>query len=1269
MRKLLISLCAVLLLASMAAPTQAASIVMYYPASMLPLPDGQGNSVLWVGGITSDRTYAMLTLNDSLQTLSTLNGEVALSVYNTTTKRMLVRTVNALWSLLNPDTHDTQALDRSTTNSWIAIPVDATFWLASPDWIKIIDGTTGSLLQAIGLTGSLNPYGAFAVTNQTVWVGCHDYASMNCMLAIDRKTQQTKKYTLNQLTPPFSIGVASTPDGTIYAESQGVVYRYDPSTDNFVSLNISGLLTTGMDTNELWTDINGHLWVAKRSNTNTVIAQLDPTAGTITQKLTLPDVYPAVVYDPYRDRLWVLNKNYNQIAVADATHGIAEKDPPTGTISLPASTTSLTIQLTLSAQDDTAVTDMQLANTPDFTGATWQPYATGATWQLPSGDGQKTVYARFRDPFGNVSDTVSASTTLHEIQAITEQEPNNSIATATPVPVTIRTSDLSGTILSDGDTDFFSITATVDATLIAQTSDPTLSLAILDNQGNVLTQGAGPSSPANIGVPISAGQTVYVRISGPATTKYTVRINLLNSDQHGPSIAIQTPQDRSTVTGIVQAQALPRDTSVPIWKVMWQIDNTPAATNASAPYTFTWDSTKATNGDHTITAVAYNAMGNQSQSTVHVTVNNTPPAVSASLSPSTPTTTVTLQVSAQGSQPGPVEIQVANAADFTGATWQPNQPTLSWTLPPGDGPKTVYVRARDKAGNVSQPVTAQTVLDSQHEPDDTMDQAAPLAIGTEMTGRIAIPSDVDFFRLQPTAAGWLQISLSGTAASLDVLGADGKVLCSGSPCSVPAPAGQTYYAKVSGGADPNTDYHIRATLAPPANDTPDTATPLPIPGNLSGQLNGPGDHRLYRLHPGDSGRLSVQFNPPASLGATFTLLDSAGTPLTPAQDGTFAVTKGSTYYCRVQGTGWSPTDTYQIATSLTIPPPPPPATGTSLNSALPLTLGTQSGTMPGDGSVLYYRIGPGSDGILTVQLNAGPKQDLDLLLLDGGGAPLASSHVGLGETNSMEFAVKAGQTYYVAIAYYSGERGVFSLTAQVVPTAQAGDPFEPNNTQGTATPLAPVAEIKSRLDNPSDVDFFRISATQSGTLTVDMIEPANSDLDLQVLDQSGTILASSTNGLGMNEHAVLPMAQGQTLYVRVYYYSGRFPATYTLRTAFQPVQATPNPSTKPNNTLDQAAPLTNQVSGQIGSANDTAYYKWTAVTDGAAKFRLTMPSNVDLDLEVLDASGQVITASRNGLGMPELCTLNAKAGTTYYLHITYYSGSTPATFVLSQSTP
>jgi len=68
-------------------------------------------------------------------------------------------------------------------------------------------------------------------------------------------------------------------------------------------------------------------------------------------------------------------------------------------------TSSRTVTLTLSASSETEL--MQVSNSSDMAGAQWQPYQASYSWELTSGDGTKTVYARFRDSEDNESAIVS----------------------------------------------------------------------------------------------------------------------------------------------------------------------------------------------------------------------------------------------------------------------------------------------------------------------------------------------------------------------------------------------------------------------------------------------------------------------------------------------------------------------------------------------------------------------------------------------------------------------------------------------------------------------------------------------------------------------------------------------------------------------------------------------------------------------------------------------------------------------------------------------
>lgn len=68
---------------------------------------------------------------------------------------------------------------------------------------------------------------------------------------------------------------------------------------------------------------------------------------------------------------------------------------------------------------------------------------------------------------------------------------------------------------------------------------------------------------------------------------------------------------------------------------------------------------------------------------------------------STASSVVTLYIYGEGRF---TEMQISNQSHFAGTTWQPFQTQVTWTLAPGGGERTVYVRLRDSQGSV---VTAQ----------------------------------------------------------------------------------------------------------------------------------------------------------------------------------------------------------------------------------------------------------------------------------------------------------------------------------------------------------------------------------------------------------------------------------------------------------------------------------------------------------------------------------------------------------------------------------
>jgi hypothetical protein len=89
---------------------------------------------------------------------------------------------------------------------------------------------------------------------------------------------------------------------------------------------------------------------------------------------------------------------------------------PTGDISINSDktyTATNTANLSLPATDDlTDVTLMMVCNNSSFTSCTWENYSSTKSWTVTSGEGNKTVYVKFKDGAGNISSVYSDSIIL-----------------------------------------------------------------------------------------------------------------------------------------------------------------------------------------------------------------------------------------------------------------------------------------------------------------------------------------------------------------------------------------------------------------------------------------------------------------------------------------------------------------------------------------------------------------------------------------------------------------------------------------------------------------------------------------------------------------------------------------------------------------------------------------------------------------------------------------------------------------------------------------
>jgi hypothetical protein len=113
--------------------------------------------------------------------------------------------------------------------------------------------------------------------------------------------------------------------------------------------------------------------------------------------------------------------------------------------------------------------------------------------------------------------------------------------------------------------------------------------------------------------------------AGNTTTAMNVAVTVNNSapDTTPPTVSMTAPTNGSTVSATITVSASAMD-NVGVTSVQFKLDGANlGAADTTSPYSISWNTTTASNGSHTLTAVASDAAGNTTTSAgVTVTVSN-----------------------------------------------------------------------------------------------------------------------------------------------------------------------------------------------------------------------------------------------------------------------------------------------------------------------------------------------------------------------------------------------------------------------------------------------------------------------------------------------------------------------------------------------------------------------------------------------------------------------------------------------------------------------
>jgi hypothetical protein len=107
----------------------------------------------------------------------------------------------------------------------------------------------------------------------------------------------------------------------------------------------------------------------------------------------------------------------------------------------------------------------------------------------------------------------------------------------------------------------------------------------------------------------------------------SVTVNV-NNDKTAPTVSIASPTTGATLSATVNVTGSDTD-NVGVTKAQFFVDGVATASSTTSPFSFSWNTSTATNAVHTITVKAYDAAGNVGSAAVSITVSNSVPAPAA----------------------------------------------------------------------------------------------------------------------------------------------------------------------------------------------------------------------------------------------------------------------------------------------------------------------------------------------------------------------------------------------------------------------------------------------------------------------------------------------------------------------------------------------------------------------------------------------------------------------------------------------------------------
>jgi hypothetical protein len=337
-------------------------------------------------------------------------------------------------------------------------------------------------------------------------------------------------------------------------------------------------------------------------------------------------------------------------------------------------------------------------------------------------------------PFGITWDSSVATAGSHTLSARAYDQAGNSAASAAvqvnvtnsaPLAVSV-TSPVAGSSVAGAVTVHAAVSANAGVTRVEIYRDAAVLLGTATTAPYEVLWNAGTAPGSH---------TLYAKASGQAgssATSATVQVTAL--DLIPPAASLTAPANNATLSGTVNVTAAASDAGG-VARIDFLRDGALLASDTTAPYAITWNTSVETPGSHVLTARAYDQAGNSASAAVQVTLLDSAPPAVAVTSPAAGSSIagqVTLHADATDNV-GVTRVELYRDGAVLLGTVTAAPYDVLWTVDVAPGSHTLYAKAYDQAGNAGTSAAVQvTAVGSL-----TVSLTAP-ANGATLSGAVSV---------------------------------------------------------------------------------------------------------------------------------------------------------------------------------------------------------------------------------------------------------------------------------------------------------------------------------------------------------------------------------------------------------------------------------------------------------------------------------------------------------------------------------------------------